>query len=172
MPRYVALLRGVSPMNLKMADLKRCLEAVGFTEVKTLLSSGNVAFNARKTSEVLLEKKIEAALTQELGKHFLTLVRSQEALNSLLRADAFAKFKLKEGEKKVVTFLKESPKIQLKLPIENDNGRILAQQGREVFTVYIPDPKAGAGFMGMLERALGKAQTTRTWGTVQKCAAG
>ena len=85
---------------------------------------------------------------------------------------AFAKFKLKEGEKKVVTFLKESPKTQLKLPIEKDNGRMLAQHGSEVFTVYIPDPTVGAGFMGVLERALGKAQTTRTWGTVQKCAAG
>ena len=159
-------------MNLKMADLKRCLEGVGFTEVKTLLSSGNVAFNARKTSEAILEKKIEAALTQELGKYFLTLVRSQEALNSLLNADAFAKFKLKEGEKKVVTFLKESPKTQLKLPIEKDNGRMLDHQGSEVFTVYIPNPQAGAGFMGVLERTLGKAQTTRTWDTVRKCAAG
>ncbi|GIW42749.1 MAG: hypothetical protein KatS3mg077_0031 [Candidatus Binatia bacterium] len=44
MTRFVALLRGVSPMNLKMAELKQCLEAGGFTEVKTILSSGNVAF--------------------------------------------------------------------------------------------------------------------------------
>lgn len=30
MPRYVAFLRGVSPMNLKMPDLKHCLENAGF----------------------------------------------------------------------------------------------------------------------------------------------
>ena len=46
MTRYVAFLRGVSPMNCKMPALKRCFEAAGFTDVKTILSSGNVAFTA------------------------------------------------------------------------------------------------------------------------------
>jgi len=46
MQRYVAFLRGVSPMNCKMPELKRCFEAAGFADVRTLLSSGNVAFSA------------------------------------------------------------------------------------------------------------------------------
>ena len=62
MPRFVAFLRGVSPMNLKMTDLKQCLEAAGFTEVKTILSSGNVAFNAcfNRTFLVLKLKDVYA----------------------------------------------------------------------------------------------------------------
>ena len=47
MPRYAAFLRGVSPMNAKMPDLKAAFEAAGFTDVKTLLSSGNLVFTAR-----------------------------------------------------------------------------------------------------------------------------
>ena len=47
MPRYVAFLRGVSPMNAKMPELARCFEGSGFTEVKTVLSSGNLVFNWR-----------------------------------------------------------------------------------------------------------------------------
>ncbi|MGC4085554.1 MAG: DUF1697 domain-containing protein [Vicinamibacterales bacterium] len=43
MPRYVAFLRGVSPTNASMPDLKRAFERAGFTDVKTILSSGNVA---------------------------------------------------------------------------------------------------------------------------------
>jgi len=31
--RYAAFLRGVSPMNAKMADLKRAFEAAGFTDL-------------------------------------------------------------------------------------------------------------------------------------------
>ena len=58
MARYVAFLRGVSPMNLKMVELKRCLEAAGFTAVKTVLASGNVAFDARTTLPSTLERKI------------------------------------------------------------------------------------------------------------------
>ena len=50
MPRYVAFLRGVSPMNCKMPELKRSFEDAGFSNVRTLLSSGNVAFDARASS--------------------------------------------------------------------------------------------------------------------------
>ena len=171
MPRYIAFLRGVSPMNLKMPDLKAALEAAGFANVKTLLSSGNVAFDARKATPASLEAKIEKAVAAKTGKYFLTLVRSQEALNALLEADAFAKFKLKPGEKKVVTFLREPPEAVLKLPVEKDGGRILALKGREAFTVYMPGHPKGPTFMGTLERAFGKDITTRTWDTVRKCAA-
>jgi uncharacterized protein (DUF1697 family) len=45
MAQYVAFLRGVSPMNLKMPDLKRCFESAGFTSVRTLLSSGFARWN-------------------------------------------------------------------------------------------------------------------------------
>ena len=47
MPRYVAFLRGVSPMNAKMPELRRCFENAGFRDVRTLLSSGNVVFSTR-----------------------------------------------------------------------------------------------------------------------------
>jgi uncharacterized protein (DUF1697 family) len=50
MPRYVAFLRGVSPMNAKMPELKKCFESAGFTDVKTLLSSGNVVFSTTTES--------------------------------------------------------------------------------------------------------------------------
>ena len=49
MPRHVALLRGVSPVDAKMPELKRRFEAAGFSNVRTILSSGNVAF-ARQVS--------------------------------------------------------------------------------------------------------------------------
>jgi uncharacterized protein (DUF1697 family) len=42
MTLYAAFLRGVSPMNAKMPELKKCFEDAGFSEVRTLLSSGNV----------------------------------------------------------------------------------------------------------------------------------
>jgi uncharacterized protein (DUF1697 family) len=38
--RSVAFLRGVSPQNLRMADLRACLEDAGSTEVRTLSRAG------------------------------------------------------------------------------------------------------------------------------------
>ena len=40
-------------MNLKMPELKRCFESAEFTEVKTLLSSGNVVFKAKGTASAV-----------------------------------------------------------------------------------------------------------------------
>ena len=68
--RYAAFLRGVYPTNCAMADLKRCFESAGFTNVATILGSGNVAFDARPTTEEALAKKAEGATERRLGTRF------------------------------------------------------------------------------------------------------
>src|SRR5258707_14317258 len=105
MPRYAAFLRGVMPMNCKMPELKRAFEAAGFTDVKTILGSGNVAFNARAASEAALERRAEAAMSEHLGQAFFTIVRPVDALSDLLASDPYRSFRLDAGAKRVVTFL-------------------------------------------------------------------
>ncbi|HMY47005.1 MAG TPA: DUF1697 domain-containing protein, partial [Leptospiraceae bacterium] len=84
MPRYVAFLRGVSPMNASMAELRKRIESAGFTDVKTVLASGNVVFNSRSASNESLQKKIEAAIAAGPGRPFSTIIRSVESLESFL----------------------------------------------------------------------------------------
>jgi len=165
--RYAALLRGVSPMNAKMPELKQCFEVAGFTDVKTVLSSGNVVFSARAASEASLERKAEGTMTKRLGRTFLTLVRPLDGLRELLDADPYAAFRLRPGSKRIVTFLREAPATKLSLPIEVDGARILRLQGREVFSAYVPSPR-GPVFMTLIEKTFGDAVTTRTWDTVKK----
>lgn len=64
MPRYVAFLRGVSPMNAKMADLKKCFETLDFKDVKTVLSSGNVVFTGAAKPETSLAKALEGGMAK------------------------------------------------------------------------------------------------------------
>ena len=170
MPRYVAFLRGVSPMNAKMPELKRCFEDAGFGNVRTLLSSGNVVFDSPKKSELALARKAEAAMTESLERSFWTLVRPVDHLQALLNADPFAPFRLPAHAKKVVTFLREPPATRLALPVEKNGASILTMQGLEIFTAYTPVPGTPV-FMTLLEKTLGTAITTRTWDTVKKCAA-
>lgn len=169
MPRYAALLRGVSPMNAKMPELKLAFEAAGFTEVKTVLSSGNVVFTARAASEKTLERKAEAAMQQHLGRSFVTFIRPVDALRALLTSDPYRRFKLPAAAKRVVTFLREAPTTPPQLPIELDGARILCLQDREVLTAYVPSSQ-GAAFMRLIEKTFGEAVTTRTWDTVTKLA--
>src|SRR4051812_33993795 len=106
MPRYVAFLRGVSPMNAKMPALKQCFEAAGFSNVRTLLSSGNVAFNFRSSPLAALERRAEKAMQSGLGRSFDTIVRSVEHLQALIASDPFAAFDLPPTAKRVITFLR------------------------------------------------------------------
>jgi uncharacterized protein (DUF1697 family) len=170
LPRHVAFLRGVSPMNAKMPDLRRSFEAAGFTDVKTVLSSGNLVFNAPAASEVALQRKAEAAMAKLLGHSFSTIVRPVSALIELLAADPYAAFRLPPNAKRVVTFLRDPHKGKLSLPLEVDGARILVMRGREVFIAYVPSPR-GAVFMRLIESTFGTKVTTRTWDTVRKCAA-
>ncbi len=169
MPRYAALLRGVSPLNATMPALKAAFEQAGFTDVKTVLSSGNVVFTTNRAAESSLERKAEAATLKRLGHHFLTIVRPIDALRQLLESDPYKAFRLPPGSKRVVTFLRNEPKSKLTLPIELDGARILRIEGREVFTAYVQSPK-GAVFMTLIEKTFGKEVTTRTWDTVAKIA--
>lgn len=170
MTRYVALLRGVSPANANMSDLRRCFEqAAGFSDVRTVLASGNVAFSARAASEETLARRCEGALQQALGRSFATQVRSSAHLRALLADDPFAGFGVEPGAKRVVTFLRGAGPMPA-LPIERDGVRILHARGREVFTAYLPHPK-GPVFMTLLEKVFGSDITTRTLDTVARCAA-
>lgn len=169
MPRYVAFLRGVSPANASMPALKACFEAAGFTNVRTLLSSGNVAFDSRSAATTALERRAERAMESGLGHRFRTIVRSADALQRFLDAEPFAEFDLPAHAKRVVTFLRGPATLALALPIERDGASILRCSGAEVLSAYVPGPK-GPVFMSLLERTFGTDITTRTLDTVRKCA--
>ena len=156
-------------MNATMPQLKAAFEAAGFGDVKTVLSSGNVVFTAPRATESSLRRKAEAAMTKRLGHDFLVIMRPVDALRELLESDPYKAFRLAPGSKRVVTFLREKLNSKLALPIELDGARILAVEGREVFTAYVPNPK-GAVFMTLIEKTFGKEVTTRTWDTVAKVA--
>jgi uncharacterized protein (DUF1697 family) len=152
-----------------MPELKECFEAAGFQDVRTLLSSGNVAFTTGEASWAALERQAEEAMGASLGHAFPTIIRSTERLQDLVASDPFAEFTLPAAAKRVVTFLRRPESPDVELPLERDGARILKLAGTEVFTAYEPGPK-GAVFMTLLERTFGKDITTRTLDTVRKCA--
>lgn len=148
--------------------MKCAFEAAGFTNVKTILSSGNIAFDASSKSEASLEKRAEAALQESLGRSFYTIVRSSATLNDLLVRDPYLNFSFPAHAKRVVSFLKVSLDPRVPLPLVADDAYVLGMLDREVFTAYTPNPK-GPVFMQLIEKAFGTNVTTRTWETVRKC---
>ena len=168
MTRYVAFLRGVSPQNAKMPALKACFEAAGFEHVRTILGSGNVAFDARAASVESLVRRATRAMQQELGRTFATILRPSAYLRDLLDSDPFARFDVPVNAKRVVTFLRR-PAEGIRLPVGRDGATILGMADCEVFTAYLPSDK-GPVFMTLLERTFGTDITTCTLDSVAKCA--
>ena len=69
MTKYVALLRGIAPTNPNMRNdkLRSVFEKLGFENVKTVISSGNVVFESPSRSIRKLEERIAKAFPEELG---------------------------------------------------------------------------------------------------------
>ncbi len=156
-------------MNAKMPQLKHCFESAGFTNVKTVRSSGNVVFDTRMSSAAAVERKAEAAMADALGRTFLTIVRPVDALLELIANDPYRAFQFPTAAKRVVTFLRLAPKAPPTLPLAVEGARVLTIQDREVFSVYAPGP-CGPVFMHLLEKTFGTNITTRTWDTIERCA--
>ncbi|HXV85573.1 MAG TPA: DUF1697 domain-containing protein [Gemmatimonadales bacterium] len=167
LPRYAAFLHGITPVNATMPGLRRAFEAAGFTRVVTVLSSGNVVFDADRAAVRALERRAEAGMRRHLGQTFVTIIRPVEGLKKFLWLDPFRSFALPPKARRVVTFLRDRPTRKLRLPMEVQGTRLLVLKGGMVFSAYVPTPQ-GAVFMAVIERTLGKDVTTRTWDTVAR----
>jgi uncharacterized protein (DUF1697 family) len=73
MTRFVALLRGVNVggITIKSADLAELFRALGLENVRTVLASGNVVFDADLSADepdaAALKLRIETALSERFG---------------------------------------------------------------------------------------------------------
>ena len=89
MKRYIAFLRGINVSGknkIPMAELKRGVEGLGFSEVKTFLNSGNVVFSSGLEQETALSGRIEAMIQDIFHLEIPVLVVPKEALEDLLRS--------------------------------------------------------------------------------------
>ncbi len=170
---YVAFLRGINVggVTVKMDKLKKSFEALGFTGVKTLLTSGNVLFAAPAAGESTLVSKIEKKLAADFGREIGVLVRKVEELRRLAEAEPFGAIKLMPQTRRYVTFLSEKSKGSLKIPYATPDNhfRIIRANDREVCSVAtLSEGGRTVDLMSMLEKEYGRKVTTRNWNTIEK----
>jgi uncharacterized protein (DUF1697 family) len=92
--RYVALLRGINvgpSKRVAMADLRALVEQLGFSEVRTLLNSGNAVFSSAKAEPREAALRIERALEAKLGVSARVMVVSAEELAEVVGANPLDK---------------------------------------------------------------------------------
>lgn len=87
MNQYVALLRGINVGGknlIKMTELKAYFEALGFTNVRTYIQSGNVVFSADETDKARLTSQIEDALSKTFNYQSRVVVCSNEEMKAIV----------------------------------------------------------------------------------------
>jgi uncharacterized protein (DUF1697 family) len=86
---YVAFLRGVNVGGkgiVSMAAIKEALIALGLSDVRTYINSGNVIFSTRASDARPLTARIEKALEQHTGMAIKVLVIDHRTLKKMVDA--------------------------------------------------------------------------------------
>jgi uncharacterized protein (DUF1697 family) len=91
MTKYVAFLRGINVGGriIKMTNLKACFETAGFSNVSTLLQTGNISFESDK-KERELKTEIETLLTKTFDYPAKVIVVSIDDLRRIIESNPFS----------------------------------------------------------------------------------
>jgi uncharacterized protein (DUF1697 family) len=176
--RYAAFLRGINVgphKRIEMEALRNVFEAAGYTQVKTILASGNVLFNTNVEDADLLAAAIEHMLENAFGFKVDVILRSLVQLQELVEADPFKGIPLTPQTRFYVTFLYEPSEVRLDVPAENPHTgfRRVRVTDAEVCSVVELSPGYGTTeAMRDNDKELGKRTTTRNWNTFQKMVKG
>jgi uncharacterized protein (DUF1697 family) len=91
MARYIAFLHAVNVGGRLVANsrLKQEFEAMGYANVRTFISTGNVVFETQARANPGLVRAIEKHLEANLGMPIHTFVRSEPEVHAIVRHRAF-----------------------------------------------------------------------------------
>jgi uncharacterized protein (DUF1697 family) len=174
--RYVAFLRGINlgKRRVKNDALAKIFDDLGFENIKVLIASGNVIFDADEKNEAKLTKTVEDGLEHALGFEVATMLRSIPEVQAMLDLDPFKGIEVTKQTRLYVTLLARKSESTMKLPHASEDGnfRILSRTDREVFSVLkLVEGARTVDLMAILEKEYGKGATTRNWNTIQKAVA-
>ena len=158
---------------VKMAGLKRAFEDAGGKNVRTLITSGNVVFEAPSTdaAQAKLFKNIQDRVDKLIGKPVDVMYRTHDDIKRLIAADPFADVNSALDVRLYVTFLKSKPAKKPKLPLlsEKEGLEVIQVAGLDVCVIGRPVGKGRSGAPNLLvEKEFGVAATSRNWNTVCK----
>lgn len=172
MTTYVALLRGIAPMNPNMRNekLRGLFEKLGFTNVRTVISSGNVIFESTSRSAKKLEDRIEAAILAQLAFTSTTIIRSKGQIQQFVDQNLFKGMTHTQKSNLNVTFLKNKQSIDMQFPfnVKDRAYTLLGMYDGAVCSVIDLTSSKTPDLMTWLEKKFGKEITTRTWKTVER----
>jgi uncharacterized protein (DUF1697 family) len=176
MPKYVAFLRAINvgSHTVKMDQLRKLFEAMGFSKVETVIASGNVVFESSSKSATSLAAKIEKHLQSALGYEVATFIRTPAQVQEIAAYRPFPDPELNDSNHILyVGFLATRPTKEATRKIESLSSKIedYHVNDREVYWLRRPELGESRFSGAQLEKALRMKATLRNCTTVRRIAA-
>jgi uncharacterized protein (DUF1697 family) len=171
------LLRGINNVGSRrvtMAVLKSAFEAMGHQNVRTVLASGNVIFEASR-GDSDLDRTIRLGLGKTLGFPVAILTRTVPELKAIIASDPFRSVPSGPDVQQYVTFLDRNRSARGPVrPPEPPKGVLMVKvdPGEVYSVVMLSQGGRTPDLMHYLDRTFGPQGTTRNWRTVIKLAGG
>lgn len=167
---YVALLRGINvgkAKRISMDDLKALIERLGYEDVRTVLTSGNVVFKGKKAAEWTIAERIQEALEIRHGIKSNTLVMTATDLDAIIRENPLKV--ATDPARTLVGFVMDQKVLFAARALATDDwgDEQLAVTNRAAY-VWSPGGVLASKALKAFD-AIGKdAVTTRNWSTLLK----
>jgi len=165
---YVALLHSIvlAPgRRVVMSDLRDMASALGYRNPRTLVSTGNVIFEAPESPTGDIEKKLEAAFIEKFGKPVDIIVRTGKSWERLARSNPFPDG---EGSQVIVRVMRRPLDISAldKLKAYADPSQRLALVDGDLWIDFAGKPSEWKLPSALTTKRMG-AGTLRNWNTVR-----
>jgi uncharacterized protein (DUF1697 family) len=167
---YIALLRGINvsgQKSIKMADLTKLCDTLGFKNISTYLQSGNIIFEYETTDTLIIADTIKKAIRKKYGFEVDTIVRSAHELEKIISGNPLIQKLNIDTDKLHITFLLNHPQEQNVSAIEmaKEDNEIFIIKGREIY-LYCPNGYGRTKLNNQaFEKKLKTPATTRNWKT-------
>jgi uncharacterized protein (DUF1697 family) len=171
MPIYISMLRGINVgghKRIKMDQLRKSFEALGFEQVKTYIQSGNVVFKTGKLSTLKLSTRIGEAILRDFGFPVSVISRSSDEMAATIERNPFLNQRGIDQERLHVTFLSAAPApAALKKLADLTKAPDQFRGSDEELYFYLPNGVSQSVLMkSPVDRILAAVTTTRNWKTV------
>ena len=167
---YIALLRGINVGTAKrvaMAELRTMVAELGYTDVRTLLNSGNVVFHGRAKPVQAVAEAIEAALHARLGVKARVTVLLKDELDAIVAQCPLGD--KPDGARVQVFMLRQGQeRSALAALAATDWGEEVLALGERAAYLWCPNGVLESRSAAALGKLLGDATTARNWNTLCK----
>lgn len=138
--RYIAFLRGINVggHRVRMDWLRQLFEELGFANVGSYISSGNIFFDTGEKDRPLLAGKIESHLNRSLDFDVPVILRTVDEVQAILDQDPFKESEKTDDNRFCVMFTDDPLNDKLDLPIHSSKNDmdIVAVNRYEAFVIW------------------------------------